>query len=280
MRSEAESSCVSMKSDQSMDPPIKLKSGDSQPDFRSVHQKRSEAESSCVSMKSDQSMDPPIKLKSGDSQPDFRSVHQKRSEAESSCVSMKSDQSMDPPIKLKSGDSQPDFRVHLVTEGSRVMYTTTEFPAVAAYAAEPLKAATPCTVVAPSITPPAYEPCPDSAAEAICKPFAHPVLAKEALSVYESAPETSSVHGPFQCLLRRRCMLQNLQRWQQPHIHELCVLPASSSACPATVPFSACSAKAPLDLEWSATNGLSTKTGQAAIISLACCQIIFDNAWF
>uniref|UniRef100_A0A9J7XG09 NACHT, LRR and PYD domains-containing protein 12-like n=1 Tax=Cyprinus carpio carpio TaxID=630221 RepID=A0A9J7XG09_CYPCA len=109
-RPEAESSCVSMKSDWSMDPPMKFNSGDTQPGLSSVHQKRPEAESSCVSMKSDWSMDPPMKFNSGDTQPGLSSVHQKRSEAESSCVSVKSDRSMIEPMKFKSGDSQPDLR--------------------------------------------------------------------------------------------------------------------------------------------------------------------------
>uniref|UniRef100_A0A8C1SG95 NACHT, LRR and PYD domains-containing protein 12-like n=1 Tax=Cyprinus carpio TaxID=7962 RepID=A0A8C1SG95_CYPCA len=109
-RPEAESSCVSMKSDWSMDPPMKFNSGDTQPGLSSVHQKRSEAESGCVSMKSDWSMDPPMKFNSGDTQPGLSSVHQKRSEAESSCVSVKSDRSMIEPMKFKSGDSQPDLR--------------------------------------------------------------------------------------------------------------------------------------------------------------------------
>ncbi|XP_056122754.1 NACHT, LRR and PYD domains-containing protein 3-like isoform X2 [Rhinichthys klamathensis goyatoka] len=56
----------------------------------SVHQKRSEPEPSCVSMRSDASMDWPIHFKSKDTQSDLSSVHQKRSEPESSCVSMRS----------------------------------------------------------------------------------------------------------------------------------------------------------------------------------------------
>uniref|UniRef100_A0A9J8C303 NLR family CARD domain-containing protein 3-like n=1 Tax=Cyprinus carpio carpio TaxID=630221 RepID=A0A9J8C303_CYPCA len=108
-RSEAEFSCVSVKSDASMDPPMKFKSGDTRPDLSSVHQKRSEAEFSCVSVKSDASMDPPMKFKSGDTQPDLSSVHQKRPEAESSCVSMKSDASMIQPIIFNSGDTRPDL---------------------------------------------------------------------------------------------------------------------------------------------------------------------------
>ncbi|XP_077086509.1 NACHT, LRR and PYD domains-containing protein 12-like isoform X2 [Siphateles boraxobius] len=107
--SNPESSCVSMKSNQSMNLPIQLKSGDIQPDLSSVQQKSSNPESSCVSMKSNQSMNLPIQLKSGDIQPDLSSVQQKSSNPESSCVSMKSNQSMNLPIQLKSGDIQPDL---------------------------------------------------------------------------------------------------------------------------------------------------------------------------
>ncbi|XP_048018282.1 NLR family CARD domain-containing protein 3-like isoform X2 [Megalobrama amblycephala] len=106
-RSEPEPSCVSMKSDVSMDKPIQFKSGDRRTGLRSVHHRRSEPEPSCVSMKSDVSMDKPIQFKSGDRRTVLRSVHQRRSEPEFSCVSMKSDVSMDQPVHLKSGDTQP-----------------------------------------------------------------------------------------------------------------------------------------------------------------------------
>ncbi|XP_073695408.1 protein NLRC3-like [Garra rufa] len=78
-----------------------------------VHQKRSEAESSCVSMKCDVSMDLPIRFSSGDPKtgPRYNLFHQKRSEAEPSCVSMKSDVSMDLPIRFSSGDSKPDLSI-------------------------------------------------------------------------------------------------------------------------------------------------------------------------
>ncbi|XP_050959137.1 NACHT, LRR and PYD domains-containing protein 3 isoform X2 [Labeo rohita] len=71
-----------------------------------VHQKRSEAEPSCVSMKSDASMNIPEKFKSGDSQSGLSPVQKKRSEAESSCVSMRSDTSVIQPLDCKSGDTQ------------------------------------------------------------------------------------------------------------------------------------------------------------------------------
>ncbi|ROJ35233.1 NLR family CARD domain-containing protein 3 [Anabarilius grahami] len=96
-----------MKSDASMDPPVKFKSGDTRTGLSSIHQRRSEPESSCVSMKSDASMDPPVKFKSKDMWTGLSSVHQKRSEPEPSCVSMKNDTSIDQPILLKSGDTQP-----------------------------------------------------------------------------------------------------------------------------------------------------------------------------
>ncbi|XP_048048379.1 NLR family CARD domain-containing protein 3-like [Megalobrama amblycephala] len=66
-RSEPEPSCVSMKSDASLNRPIEFKSGDTRTGLSSVHQKRSEPES----MKSDASIDQPIHLKSGDTQPDL-----------------------------------------------------------------------------------------------------------------------------------------------------------------------------------------------------------------
>ncbi|XP_051717621.1 NACHT, LRR and PYD domains-containing protein 12-like isoform X11 [Ctenopharyngodon idella] len=107
--SNPESSCVSMKSDGSMEKPIKFKSGDTRPDLSSVQQKSSNPESSCVSVKSDWSMDKPPKLKSEDTRPDLSSVQQKSSNPESSCVSVKSDWSMDKPPKLKSEDTRPDL---------------------------------------------------------------------------------------------------------------------------------------------------------------------------
>ncbi|XP_058624174.1 NACHT, LRR and PYD domains-containing protein 3-like isoform X3 [Onychostoma macrolepis] len=108
-RSEAESSCVSLRSGVSMDQPVKFESGDTKTDLSSVHQKRSEAESSCVSLRSGVSMDQPVKFESGDTKTDLSSVHQKRSEAESSCVSLRSGVSMDQPVKFESGDTKTDL---------------------------------------------------------------------------------------------------------------------------------------------------------------------------
>ncbi|XP_073804254.1 uncharacterized protein isoform X3 [Danio rerio] len=77
----------------------------------SVHQKRAEAEPSCVSMKSDQSMDEPRQFKSGNTGPAVSSVHQKRAEAEPSCVSMKSDWSMNIPLTFRSENTRPAVSV-------------------------------------------------------------------------------------------------------------------------------------------------------------------------
>ncbi|KAI2644893.1 NLR family CARD domain-containing protein 3 [Labeo rohita] len=74
-----------------------------------VYQIRSEAEPSCVSMKSDESMIQPVKFNSGDSWPGLSPVQQKRSEAESSCVTKKSDGSMvlNSQVQFKCQDTQP-----------------------------------------------------------------------------------------------------------------------------------------------------------------------------
>ncbi|XP_051991764.1 NACHT, LRR and PYD domains-containing protein 12-like isoform X2 [Xyrauchen texanus] len=59
-------------------------------------------ESSCVSMKSDWSMEQPVNFSSGAPCADVSQLHMKRSDSrESSCVSMKSDQSVDVPVEFK-----------------------------------------------------------------------------------------------------------------------------------------------------------------------------------
>ncbi|XP_026803750.3 NACHT, LRR and PYD domains-containing protein 12 isoform X3 [Pangasianodon hypophthalmus] len=103
-----ESSCVSMRSDSSMDPPVKFR--DCTADMRPVTSKRSDSpEPSCVSMKSDSSMNPPIKFRDRDCTTHMRPVTNERSDSpEPSCVSVKSDSSMNPPIKFR--DCTPDMR--------------------------------------------------------------------------------------------------------------------------------------------------------------------------
>ncbi|XP_056592249.1 NACHT, LRR and PYD domains-containing protein 12-like [Triplophysa dalaica] len=114
----AEPSCVSMKSGESMDHPLKFKSN-----FKlRMHRRKSEssresAEPRCVSMKSGESMDHPLKFSVGDFPAEPR-MHRRKSEssresAEPSCVSMKSGESMDHPIKFSVGDfpAEPSTKV-------------------------------------------------------------------------------------------------------------------------------------------------------------------------
>ncbi|XP_071398312.1 NLR family CARD domain-containing protein 3-like isoform X2 [Centroberyx affinis] len=117
-----EPSCVSMKSDHSMDPPLKFKRQHSS-ETRIQQERPDSPEHSCVSMKSDHSMDPPIMFKDGHHSippsvrpagplliswgrlktPLFRIQQERPDSPEPSCVSMKSDHSMDPPIMFKDG---------------------------------------------------------------------------------------------------------------------------------------------------------------------------------
>ncbi|KTF76681.1 hypothetical protein cypCar_00042546 [Cyprinus carpio] len=87
---------------------------DLSPGCSSVHQKGSEEpETSCVSMRSDKSLDLLIEFKSGDTQSDLSSFHHKKSEPEPSCVSMRSEGFMSPPLHPKSGDTQTDLRYNI-----------------------------------------------------------------------------------------------------------------------------------------------------------------------
>ncbi|XP_026137459.1 NLR family CARD domain-containing protein 3-like [Carassius auratus] len=88
----------------------KNKDEDFSPGSSSVQEEGSDfQEPSCVSMKSDWSIDPPPYLKDGD-KPRVRSVQQKRSGRQSSSVSMKSDWSIDPPPYLKDGNKPQSVR--------------------------------------------------------------------------------------------------------------------------------------------------------------------------
>ncbi|KAM9434671.1 NLR family CARD domain-containing protein 3-like isoform 1-T1 [Clarias gariepinus] len=77
-----------------------------------LQRKRSDSpEPSCVSMKSDVSMDFPVNFKTRASSSVYSKLQRKRSEP--SCVSMKSDVSMDFPLNFKSGDSSSVLRQDL-----------------------------------------------------------------------------------------------------------------------------------------------------------------------
>ncbi|XP_051772171.1 NACHT, LRR and PYD domains-containing protein 3-like isoform X5 [Ctenopharyngodon idella] len=109
----SESSCVSIKSDWSVDPPLKF-SGHTDPGIRLDH-----PESSCVSMKSDYSMDPQHNF-SGHTDLGFR-----LDPPESSCESMKSDCSMDPQRNFSGhtdlGFSDPQHAEALKTFRSNLL---------------------------------------------------------------------------------------------------------------------------------------------------------------
>ncbi|KAK0135682.1 NLR family CARD domain-containing protein 3 [Merluccius polli] len=118
-------SCVSMKSDRSLDKPVNFKDGNQSIEKRRVQQERadspvpsshSRAKSpeqqeredspvpSCVSMKSDRSLDKPVNFKDGKQSIKKRRVQQEREDSPvPSCVSMKSDRSMDEPFNFKDG---------------------------------------------------------------------------------------------------------------------------------------------------------------------------------
>ncbi|XP_051719292.1 NACHT, LRR and PYD domains-containing protein 12-like isoform X2 [Ctenopharyngodon idella] len=93
----------------------KIKDGDFSPGCSSVPLDRSDSpEPSCVSMKSEWSMDHPLEFKDRETQTNLSSVQQKRPDSpESSCVSMKSDWSMDHPPEMKGGDRRQSLRRNL-----------------------------------------------------------------------------------------------------------------------------------------------------------------------
>ncbi|XP_067084424.1 protein NLRC3-like isoform X2 [Osmerus mordax] len=98
-------SCVSMKSDKSMDQPIVFSDGGGPSNEEGMRQQRPASPvPSCVSMKSDWSMDPPIVFSDGGGPSNEEGMRQQRPASPvPSCVSMKSDWSMDRPIMFSDG---------------------------------------------------------------------------------------------------------------------------------------------------------------------------------
>nr|XP_046190106.1 NLR family CARD domain-containing protein 3-like isoform X3 [Oncorhynchus gorbuscha] len=105
-------SCVSMKSDRSMEPPIMFREEDFSTEQSPIKQERPASPvPSCVSMKSDWSMNPPLYFREGDFSPEQRPIQQERPASPvPSCVSMKSDQSMGQPISFREGDVSTEQR--------------------------------------------------------------------------------------------------------------------------------------------------------------------------
>ncbi|XP_053098143.1 NACHT, LRR and PYD domains-containing protein 12-like [Pangasianodon hypophthalmus] len=117
-------SCVSLKSDWSMDHPYKFKEQDLSTDPSLIQGKRSDSpEPSCVSLQSDWSMDHPYKFK--DRSTDLSPIQGKRSDSpEPSCVSMQSDWSMDHPYKFKAQDRSIDPRIQKKKSKSKISSRT------------------------------------------------------------------------------------------------------------------------------------------------------------
>ncbi|XP_067084488.1 NACHT, LRR and PYD domains-containing protein 12-like isoform X2 [Osmerus mordax] len=97
-------SCVSMKSARSMDRPIDFSDGGGPSNEERMRQQRPASPvPSCVSMKSDWSMHPPISFNAGGFSNEEGIKRQRPASPVSSCVSMKSDRSMDPPPMFSDG---------------------------------------------------------------------------------------------------------------------------------------------------------------------------------
>ncbi|CAL8296301.1 unnamed protein product [Arctogadus glacialis] len=106
-------SCVSMKSDRSMDIPFHFKDGNPSIKKRVQQEKADSPGPSCVSMKSDRSMDIPFHFKDGNQSIKERRVQQERADSPGpSSFSMKSDRSMDIPFHFKDGNESNKKRLH------------------------------------------------------------------------------------------------------------------------------------------------------------------------
>ncbi|XP_035249630.1 protein NLRC3-like [Anguilla anguilla] len=110
-------SCLSMKSDHSMDKPVRFK-GDITGDQRVQAERAGSPVPSCLSMKSDHSMDKPVRFK-GDITGDQSVWVERAGSPVPSCLSMKSDHSMDKPVRFR-GDITGDQRVQAERAGSPV----------------------------------------------------------------------------------------------------------------------------------------------------------------
>ncbi|XP_059901316.1 NACHT, LRR and PYD domains-containing protein 12-like isoform X4 [Gadus macrocephalus] len=112
-------SCVSLKSDRSMDHPPRLKDGRPSREERVQKERADSPGPSCVSLKSDRSMDHPPRLKDGRPSREERRVQQERADSPGpSCVSLKSNCSMDHPPDLK--DRRPSKEERRLQERSKV----------------------------------------------------------------------------------------------------------------------------------------------------------------
>ncbi|XP_048853414.1 NACHT, LRR and PYD domains-containing protein 3-like [Brienomyrus brachyistius] len=94
-------SCVSLKSDRSMDRPVKFRE-EPFPTDQSVLMERADSPvPSCVSLKSDVSMGEPLNFREGPFPTDQSVLMERADSPAPSCVSLKSDRSMDRPVKFR-----------------------------------------------------------------------------------------------------------------------------------------------------------------------------------
>ncbi|KAK0149021.1 NLR family CARD domain-containing protein 3 [Merluccius polli] len=107
-------SCVSLRSDWSIDHPFNFKDGNQSVEKRRVQQERADSPGpSCVSMKSDWSMEIRKMFENTSLSNEQRRVQQKRPDSPGpSCVSMKSDWSMWRPVNFKDGNQSVEKRQH------------------------------------------------------------------------------------------------------------------------------------------------------------------------
>ncbi|XP_053087232.1 NACHT, LRR and PYD domains-containing protein 3-like [Pangasianodon hypophthalmus] len=120
-----EPSCVSMKSEASMDSPWVFRGGAPVSVHSKILEKRSDSpEPSCASMKSDASMDSPWVFRGGAPVSVHSKILEKRSDSpEPSCASMKSDASMDSPWVFRGGAPLSVHRQDTASAGSEVQKT-------------------------------------------------------------------------------------------------------------------------------------------------------------
>ncbi|KAG1948362.1 NACHT, LRR and PYD domains-containing protein 12-like [Pimephales promelas] len=101
--SPPEPSCVSMRSNQSLEIPPQLKGRRTSTD---LSPRSNPPEPSCVSMRSDQSLEIPLQLKGRRTSTD---LSPRSNPPEPSCVSMRSDQSLEIPLQLKGRRTSTDL---------------------------------------------------------------------------------------------------------------------------------------------------------------------------
>ncbi|XP_073671601.1 uncharacterized protein [Paramisgurnus dabryanus] len=111
---------------------------DDSPGVRSDHQKRSDSSQiSCLSMKSDQSMDRPIRFQNRETSHSLRilkmlercdkHVQQKRSDSSQiSCVSMKSDWSMNKPLTFQDRETSPGLRSLMLSGSDQIKVSVSD----------------------------------------------------------------------------------------------------------------------------------------------------------